>query len=191
MKPIYSIKQEWLNLMSQIEDQEGVLENNQIQELKILEDNYKERIEEYSKIIQTLHSDIKFCDSEIERISKIRLIKENLADRLEQFILDALITFGEKDVKKDIWRLEVGTFKLSTRKSTSIQIDEELIDNEWKQVVIKNKLSLEDLAKVADVLGVNLETSTSILKTPIKEAIEKGQVINGASLIEKFGLTLK
>jgi hypothetical protein len=191
MKPIYNIKQEWLELMSLAEQQEGILEDSQVQELKIVQENYLERIEEYSKIVKTLESEIKFCDSEIERISKLKLIKSNLVDRLEQFILDALITFGQKDSKKDIWRLELGTFKLSTRKSQSVQIDEELIGNEWKQVTVKDKLSLEDLAKVADVLGRNLETITVILKTNIKKAIEDGNQIEGASIVEKFGLTLK
>jgi DNA-directed RNA polymerase subunit F len=71
------------------------------------------------------------------------------------------------------------------------KLHEELIGNEWKQVTVKDKLSLEDLAKVADVLGRNLETITVILKTNIKKAIEDGNQIEGASIVEKFGLTLK
>lgn len=185
MASIYNIKQAYLELMRDAEQQEGVLTDEQIEAFKITEEQFAEKSESYAQIIRTLEADCAFCDAEVERINKIKITKSNLIDRLEKIVLDAIMLFGTKDSKKDIWRYEIGTFKLSSRKSPSrIEIDEAFIDGKWKVITIKDKLSLEDLVKVSDALGKNLETLTTIPKTPIKEAIEAGEIVKGAQIVE-------
>lgn len=191
MSSLYNITVEYQLLVEQLEAQDGEFTEEQLELLEITKEQFKEKSEIYCKIIKELDSDIEFAQKEVERISKFISAKKSAQEKLEEKLRDALLVFGEKDSKKDLWRFEAGTFKLSTRKSEKVEINEEVIDNRWKEITIKDKLTMEDLAKVADILGRNLETNTTILKTPIKEAIKAGEIIEGASIVTNFGLSIK
>ena len=109
-------------------------------------------------------------DSEIERINKLKQTRQNLVNRLELSMLNALKLFGNKDPKKDIWRFDLITFKLSTRQSQSVEIlDETVIDSKYKTI----------------------KTTESISKTLIKEAISDGQAVNGAIIKINHSLSIK
>lgn len=191
MKSLYNIQQTYLKLIQDLEEQDGILEEGQEKLLEVTKENFNEVAENLLMSVKTLEAQVAFANKEIERINKYKTVQQNIIDKFEKILLDNIQLFGEKDSKKDIWRLEVGSFKLSTRQSKQVQIDEELLDNEWKTVVIKDRLSLEDLTRISDAIGRNLDTKTDILKTPIKEAIEKGTIIEGATLVTNFGLTIK
>lgn len=191
MKNLYSIELSYLQLMQDIEENEGILEEEQEKQLEITKENFAETSENLIKIVKTLESQIDFCNKEIERINKLSKVKQNMIDRLEKSLLEAIKLFGEKDPKKDIWRYEVGSFKLSTRQSKQVVIDEELIGNEWKTVVIKDRLTLVELDNIIKLLGKPIKATTDILKTPIKEQLDMGIEIEGASIETKYGLTIK
>lgn len=201
MKSIYPISIKYQELMRDIEMQEGILEEGQEKELIIIEETYKEQVEEYAKIVKTIGADIAFCDAEIKRITDMRLVKQGIIDRLTQIMLEALIRFGEKEMVKNkdtgkvnpIYRMQLGTFRFSTRRSESVEIDELLIEDKWKRVSI-SELNKEQLTQICDLLGKtdeDLKAKEDILKTPIKKAIEEGEEVKGATIVTKFGLTLK
>lgn len=191
MQNLYNIQQTYLQLMQDLEDNEGILENGQEELLTVTKENFNEIAENLIMSIKTLEAQVAFADEEIARIAKYKHIQNSIIDRFEKLILTNIQIFGEKDPKKDIYRLEVGTFKLSTRKSNQVIIDEERIDNEWKTVTIQDRLTLEEYTKIADALGKDLKAKTDILKTPIKEFIEKGGIIEGAVIQSNYGLTIK
>lgn len=191
MSNLYQIELEYQELLRTAEEQDGVLDDEQNKALDITLEDFAKKSEQYAKIIRNLEGDIAFAEKEIERINKFIGTKTNIIERLKQNLLDAVILFGEKDKKKDIWRYEIETFKFSTRKSSQVIVDEEKIDNKWKQVNISEKFTLDELNKINTLLERNVEAKTSVLKTPIKEAIEKGEFVEGASIQEKFGLTIK
>lgn len=188
---LYNITQEYQLLVAQLEEQDGEFTEEQLQLLEITKEQFKEKAEVYCKIISNLDADVEFAKKEVERIQKYITSKQNAQSKLEEKLKSALMVFGEKDKKKDLWRFEAGTYKLATRKSERIEINEELIDNKWKEISIKDKFNMEDLTKISDLLGRNLETNTTILKTPIKEALQAGELIEGASIVTNFGLSIK
>lgn len=191
MQSLYHIQQTYLQLMQDLQDSDGILEDGQEELLTVTKENFNEIAENLIMSVKTLEAQVDFANKEIERINKYKATQQSIIDRFEKLLLTNLQIFGEKDSKKDIYRLEVGTFKLSTRQSKQVIIDEERIDNEWKTVSIQDRLSLEELTKICDLLGKDLKAKTDILKTPIKEFIEKGGIIEGAVIQTNYGLTIK
>lgn len=193
MSSLYNITTEYRLLLEQMYEQDGDFTEEQLALLEINQEQFKEKAEIYCKLIKQLESDSAFAEKELERISAYIQKKNASKDKLKEVLKNALMIFGEKDTKKDLWRFEVGTFKLGTRKSSSVEIDEDLIDDKWKRISI-SELNKEDLTKVCDILGkseTELKVKEDILKTPIKEAIEAGDTIEGAVIVDKFGLNIK
>lgn len=190
---LYTITETYLNLLRDIEENEGILTEEQEELLKITEDQFETKSHQYCKLIKDLENDVSFGEKELERINKYVTVKNNTIKRLKENLLNALALFGKKDPKKDIWRHETGTFKLSTRKSISVQYDEEEIEDRFKKISI-SKLSLEDKVKVLDALGVSedeVDIRESVPLTPIKEAINNGEEVIGASLKTNYSLQIK
>lgn len=198
---LYNIQQEYIYLMAQIEEQDGLLESEQIEQLNIVEENFKEKVTEYCKIIKQLEGEANMCQTEINRIGKLQKGKLVFVERLEKILLEAIKMFGDKEEKQDksgakyfIYRYNAEIFKLSTHRSKSVYIpDETLIDNNWKRASIGD-LTLEEAVKALDAIGKSAEEvkySTTILKTPIKKSIEEdNEIVNGATIIENFSLKL-
>lgn len=191
---LYEIQDELLTIYNELEASEGLVDDELYAKLEITQEQFRDKVGNYARFIKTLESKVAFAEAEITRIEKYIKPKETLIDKLKQTLLDAIKRFGEKDSKKDIWRYEVDTFRLSIRSSKSVTIfDEQKIDDRFKQIAI-NQLSLEDKVKILDVLGKSedeVKIVVSIPKTPIKEAIENGDIIEGASLDTNYSLQLK
>lgn len=190
---LYTIKQEYIDLITQLEEQGGELVEGQEQLLTIIQENWEEKANQYIKVIKGMQADISFADKEIQRISVYKQTKSNIEVRLKAALLDGLKLFGKKDDKKEIWRYETETFKLGTRSSVSVQIDDQTIADKWKRVSMTN-LSIEDEVKILDLLGKSqeeLKVTIDILKTPIKDAIEAGELIEGATKVTNYSLNLK
>ena len=167
---LYQIEQDLLELYAQVEENGGEITPEIEEKLNITQENFTNKLENYTRFVKVLEGDIALMDSEVERIKKLKQTKENLIDRLELSMLNALKLFGNKDPKKDIWRFDLITFKLSTRQSQSVEIlDETVIDSKYKTV----------------------KTTESISKTLIKEAISDGQPVNGAIIKINHSLSIK
>lgn len=167
---LYQIEQDLLELYAQVEENGGEITPEIEERLNITQENFTNKLENYTRFVKVLEGDVVLMDSEIERINKLKQTKQNLVNRLELSMLNALKLFGNKDPKKDIWRFDLITFKLSTRQSQSIEIlDETVIDSKYKTI----------------------KTTESISKTLIKKAIEDGQIVNGASIKTNHSLSIK
>ena len=167
---LYQIEQDLLDLYAQVEENNGEITPEIEERLNITQENFTNKLENYTRFVKVLEGDIALMDSEIERISKLKQTKQNLVNRLELSMLNALKLFGNKDPKKDIWRFDLITFKLSTRQSQSVEIlDETVIDSKYKVVKVTEAIS----------------------KTLIKEAISDGQAVNGAIIKINHSLSIK
>lgn len=190
---LYEIQQQYIELILLLEEQGGEILEGQEEMLTIVEEDFKNKADQYSKIIKSLEADINFANSEIQRISRFISTKANIQVRLEKNLVEALKLFGTKDKEKQIWRYQTGTFKLGTRRTEAVEIDETIIDDKWKRVSITN-LTIEEETKVLDLIGKSQEevnARVDILKTPIKASIQAGEVIEGAKIVENYNLNLR
>ena len=167
MAALWEITQEFLALASIIEEAGGEATDELMEELAISRENFAHKAEGYAKLILKWDSEIEAAAAEIKRIQAIKKTKENSVGRLKETLKAALLVFGQEDAK-GVKRFETPLVKLSTRKSTSIEItDENALPQE--AFVIKKEVS----------------------KTAIKELLEAGAAIEGASVKESISLQIR
>lgn len=114
---------------------------------------------------------IELCKTEEQRIAQMRRTAERRLESIEKFLLPFVSAYrAEKNHP-----LDIGTFSLSTRKSTAVEIDEQRFFMDENN---RKKWSVEKVSYSPD-------------KKAIKVALEAGHEIEGASLVEREHLTLK
>lgn len=188
---LYNIKNEYLELLSFLEENEGELTPELEELMKFNENAFKEKALNYIKVINNLKADAKYAKEEIDRIQSYLNKKHNSINLLETSLLDALKLYGEKDPIKDIYRFEAETYKMYTRKTEVVELEEGLIEDKWKEYTIE-KLTVEDKESIVELLNKeDLKMKVNIPKTAIKKALEDGEEIEGAKIVEKYSLNIK
>ena len=171
--------------------------------LAIKQEELSTKIEGYLHVISQADAQADMAMIEITRIQKFAERKVHIAERLSEALLQALLLFGEEDVN-GVKRLEIGTHRLSTRRSKSVSIiDEEavadsckLFDITFKDLTpdIKSFLSRR-IQELPDSLGKSalikaFSPKMKISKTLVKNLLE-GEDVEWAEIITKYGLTIK
>ena len=161
-KSLYVIKEEYLDLISQIEQAEGELTPELESALTINKAELEVKSIAYVEVIKQRESFNARIDEEIKRLQAIKKANDNLVLRLKNNLLNAVNMFGN---------FEAGFLKLSTRKSKSVEvtIDTNDLPKEFKSI------------KVTEAPD----------KTAIKKAIESGQEIEGCRIVENINLAIK
>jgi len=161
-KSLYNINNEYLELISQVEQAEGVLTPELEEALTINKSELEVKSIAYVEVIKQRESLNERIDAEIKRLQSLKKSNDTLVSRLKNNLLNAVSLFGN---------YEAGFLKLSTRKSKSVVVD----------------YDVNDLPKQYKVVKVT-ETPD---KTAIKKAIESGEEVYGCRLVENINLSIK
>lgn len=171
--------------------------------LAIKQEELSTKIEGYLHVISQADAQADMAMIEITRIQKFAERKVHIAERLSEALLQALLLFGEENVN-GVKRLEIGTHRLSTRRSKSVSIiDEEavadsckLFDITFKDLTpdIKSFLSRR-IQELPDSSGKSalikaFSPKMKISKTLVKNLLE-GEDVEWAEMVTKYGLTIK
>jgi hypothetical protein len=157
-----------MNFISMMEETGGEVTDEIMEDLAIRRENFQHKAEAYSKFILKLESEADIAAAEIKRIQAIKKSKDNTATRLRETLRDALMVFGNENPKTGNKAYETALFKLSLRKSQSVEItdENEVPDEFW---AIKKEIS----------------------KSTISQAIKDGLEVPGAKMKENYGLQIK
>jgi hypothetical protein len=165
---LWNITQEFLSLASLIEEAGGEATDEVLEELAISRENFSHKAENYARLILKWESEIEAASAEEKRIKAIKKTKENSVARMKDTLKAALLVFGHEDNKTGAKKFETPLVKLSTRKSYSVEItDEATLPDE--AFVFKKEVS----------------------KTAIKNLLEAGAELDGASMKENISLQIK
>lgn len=177
MKSLFKIQEEYSQLLEEIEEAEGILDEETEKKLAIAQHELSTKVVAYDHIIKMLESQSKLADAEMERIKKFKQVKENTIERMKSALLQALLMFGEKDKKKDIWRLDAETVRLSTRQNKSTVIDDAgEIDEKFMKYEISNmsaaqfEAAMNAISELED--NTPARTGVTVPKGDVKKAIE-------------------
>ncbi len=168
MQSLWQLTQEEMAFISLMEENGGEVNDELLEDLAIRRDNFQYKAESYSKFILKLDSDTDAIDAEIKRLQSLKKSKTNTRDRLKETLLAALQVFGMEDAKTGVRRYETALAKLSTRRSTSVEITDEASLPE-SCFVIKREVS----------------------KTAIKNLLDQGEELEGASMKENLSLQIR
>ena len=147
---IYNIEQDLIAIFDEIEENGGEITPELEKELCIKQEEFKEKIENYTKVIKLLEQDINSIKEEKKRLTDLTISKQKIIDRLTTIIIGAINTFGETK-KSGVKYLDYGTCSVSIRNSKSVDIDEDLLKDLQIQMVAlfenmktNNQLDVED-----------------------------------------------
>lgn len=196
MIPLFSIKEEYKTLLSDADHAlmtEGVIPDDLEQRITINKEQLIEKVENYKYVLAMVKSHQEMAAAELLRVEAFKEKAENLEKTFKKALLEALLLYGEED-KNGVKRLECGTIRLSTRKSTPVAIeDEEDIPSEYKKT--KYTVSDADTYKINQFMDhedISFELSDPVIsKTLIKKALEGDIDVPSASMEPSYSLTIK
>lgn len=162
MKTLYNINNDYLDLISQVEEAEGLLTPELEQALTINKSELEVKSIAYVEVIKQRESLNERIDNEIKRLQALKKSNDTLVSKLKNNLLNAVNLFGNYDA---------GFIKLSTRKSKQVVIDYDVNDLPKQYKVVK-------VTETAD-------------KVAIKKAIESGETVYGCRLVENVNLSIK
>lgn len=160
---LYNIVEEQRYTLSEIESMGGELTPELEEQLVINAHQLESKSIAYLEVIKDREAYINNAKEEIKRLEAIVKTNDNLVKRLKDNLLTAVKTFGS---------FEVGFVKFGTRKSTSVNVQEDMVNqlpNEYKTIKV----------------------TESANKTAIKKALQEGIEIDGCRLIENENLSIK
>ena len=158
---LFNIQQQYLSLAHQLS--EGEVTPELEQELIINQEQLQEKAVNYGYVIKQLGHEVNAVNEEIKRLQDIKKRNEKAIERMETAISNAMQLYG-------IEKVDSSFLKLSFRKSESVEIVNE-----------------------AQLLPEFTTTKTTVTpnKVAIKDALKRGEVVEGAVLVENKNLQIK
>lgn len=163
MNSLYNIREEHLQLISLIEENEGELTPELETALALTEMEFQQKAISYGYVIKKFDDNLSAIDAEIDRLSRLRDAASKKKELFRQRLSEAMQQFGYE-------KIETPLLKLSFRKSESVNIYNE---NDLPEQFIQRTILV------------------TYPKTPIKEAIKAGADVPGAEIITKKNLQIK
>ena len=160
---LYGISAEMTALLNAIEEQGGEITPEQEQALAITEEHFSEKAVDYGHVILNLDQTVEAIKNEIDRLTKLKRTAENAQKRVKGSLVGAMVQLDHPTV-------ETPTMRLSLRHTTATEVDDlDQLPAEFKTTKVE---------VVAD-------------KTAIKKAIQEGEAVPGAHLVENVSLQIK
>ena len=160
---LYGITAELNAILAAIEDNGGEITPEIENALAITEEQFATKAVDYGHAILNLKAMAEAAKAEKDRLAGLQKFYENTQKRLEGALSNAMQVFGQDKV-------ENATMRLSLRHTTATEVDDlALLPAEYKVTKVE---------EVAD-------------KTAIKKAIQAGEAVPGAHLVENVSLQIK
>ena len=162
MKSLYDITIDQKRLINEIALMEGEITPEMEARLVITKSEIQHKTIAYLEVIQSKESFNSLIDNEIKRLQGMKKTNNNVVERLKDNLLIAVKTFGN---------FSVGTQKFGTLKSSYIHVDSDKVNGlpkEYKTI------------KVTEAPD----------KKALKDAINRGEEIDGVYLVESLNLKI-
>jgi hypothetical protein len=160
---LYGITAELNAILAQLEELGGEITPELEQALVINEEQFASKSEDYGHAILNLKAMAAAAKAEKDRLAALQRFYENTYNRLDTALKAAMVATGHDKV-------ETPTMRLSLRHSTATEVDDlDQLPAEYKTTKVE---------VVAD-------------KTAIKKAIQSGEAVPGAHLVDNVSLQIK
>jgi hypothetical protein len=165
-KTLYEIDQEYIILMDQLEEAEGILDETLERMLEISEQNIAEKAEAYAMMITQWEGEAQMIRDEELRLAKRRKAKENSIARLESRLSSSMKLFGKE-------KIEGKLFTIGFRRSTRME---------------QTDGDMDPLKFLADKW---ITTVRKVDTSAIGAELKAGGSVDGFALVEYKNLTIK
>jgi len=194
MSNLFKIVEELDKVFWDIEEAEGVMDENLEARLSIAEEEFAEKLDAYAFYIKSLSGQEAVIKDEIQVMRNRIEANKKKADRLKEALRFAVEKFGE--VKPNgKHKFKTAAHSYWTQDSEGVNVDESFSDKDYIKYSIKmNGLDHDKLMTMIDIAEDNesdFYTEPKIDKKAIKEAIKEGKVVEDAELIVKTGIRIR
>ena len=162
MSSIYELTQDYLQILSMLEDPE--LDPQTLADtMEGIEGEFEIKAENYAKVIKNLEGDILAIKAEVDRLTSKKRVIENNIKNMKTSLQVAMETTGKSKFKTELFSFSI------QKNAPSVVIDEQYIENipdkylKYKEPEI-DKIAIKDaLKKGEDLTGIaHLEQSESL-----------------------------
>ena len=158
---LYDIKQEYLELINQVEELEGEITPEIEEKLIINQNELQNKAIAYHSVILAKDAFNMQIDNEIKRLQALKKRNNTLIDNLKNRLVGAIQTFGE---------FTIGTNTFGLRKSERVEVED-----------------VNQLPKEYKTIKVNEQAD----KVAIKKDLKLGKQIENCYIVEQFNLKIK
>lgn len=154
---IWEIQQNLIAIFDELEENGGELTEEIADVLEVTQDSFKNKIEQYTKVIKSINSDIAAIDAETKRLAEFKKSKQRVIERLNKIIIDAVTKFGDT-TKSGGKFIDYGTGKVSVRNSIKCETDDDKLkcmadeyariisyENMLKGASVRNNITFEEM----------------------------------------------
>ena len=124
---IYNISNTLQNILYEIEQNGGELTPELEEALDVTQQDFTNKVKQYSDVIKSIDADCSAIDVEIKRLRAYKESKKKLKERISKILIKAIEMFGQH-AKSGGSYVDLGTEKVSVRNSTKIETNDEYID---------------------------------------------------------------
>ena len=158
---LYEIKNEYLELINQVEELEGEITPEIEIKLNINQNELQNKAIAYHSVILSKDAFNMQIDNEIKRLQALKKRNNSLVDNLKDRLVGAIQMFGE---------FTVGTNTFGLRKSERVEVEDvNQLPKEYKTIKVTEQAN----------------------KTEIKKALKLGKEIENAYIVKQFNLKIK
>jgi len=204
MASIFKLQQEYLDMMNEIEDNEGELTPELEEQLAINIDSFEDKMGNYADLIDFLKSQVTMNKDKIEAIVKLSNTSSNLINRLKSNMRDALQLYGE-DGKSGNKILNIEGHKFYTRKNELVRVQDEMtfmMQNDYVNSTVSLKIPkkqldevLEGISKILDVtsddIHEDIKWTNAIDKRVLKADLKANVEVDGTMLYRDDNIIIK
>lgn len=165
---LYSLSDEMRQLLNMLESGEALDENGQLipvvaEQLILTKQDLEKKAKGYGYVLKSIDDDVTLVTAEIERLNGVKKHLSNIKEKMTEAVKNAMIEF-------DMPKIASATLTLQITTSKAVEInDMNALPDEFK----RTKIIIEPD------------------KLAIKDAINQGERVKGAEIVEKKHLKIK
>lgn len=192
---LFNIQREYLEIVTELEDNGGELTPELETALAVNKEELQDKCQAYIWIINQLEGQKLVAMNEVTRLTDFVMQKDKTINSLKQGLLFATQLYGVENQKSKAKhkpkQIQLDTITLSESITEAVEIvDITKIDEKFISYSPKGQVFKEDKEKLLSIMPT-LEFEPSASKKEIKEAIDAGEEVLGARIIENNKLKIK
>lgn len=150
-KSIYDITEDYMEVLHEIEDNDGAINEELEERLRIAEDELEDKLRAYRHIIKTNDTFVKMNKDEVVRLRERNKSFDNTKDRLVSHIIPALHMFGNQTASGN-FSLKFADFSVSTRVNKSISLNSDKVQS-LLEAMIHPDITVDDRLTPYGIIG--------------------------------------
>lgn len=190
-KSLYAIKADIEAIFDEIDNNDGIITEEQIDELTIHQEELRDKLDSYRHVLSRYNRDVEYCKAEETRIACIRKRNQKIVDRLKSIMLNAVLRYGDTNKNGNKY-VEFTDGKIASRATKVIEIDN-MIACHFKTIVINRlyelynngMLDIDDAGAGVEIQSLDLESFiTTINANYAAEYPEEYERIEGGFTVD-------